>query len=284
MKQLLVLSGKGGTGKTTVAAAFIKLAKAKAYADCDIDAPNLHLALPQKSEPRTQDFFGMEKAEIDPGACTACGKCKTYCRYNAILVERGKYIVNPYACEGCGVCNLVCKFGAVRMSAAKAGDLRLYTAPAVFSTGELVMGSGNSGKMVTEVKNRLKQNADTELAIIDGSPGIGCPVIASLVGVDMVLIVTEPSLSGLSDLARIVTTARRSNTQIAVTINKYDLSLSVTEAIKQYCASEELPMVELIPFDPKATKAGDEGMTIVDFKCEAGNSVTQAFDQVMAML
>ncbi|MEX1307007.1 MAG: ATP-binding protein [Eubacteriales bacterium] len=284
MKQLLVLSGKGGTGKTTVAAAFIKLARAKAYADCDIDAPNLHLALPQKNKPMTEDFYGMDKAEIDETICTSCGRCKTYCRYGAILVKDGKYSVNPFACEGCAVCDLVCKFDAVRMRPAKAGELKLYQAPDVFSTGELTMGSGNSGKLVTEVKNKLKNNATEKLAIIDGSPGIGCPVIASLVGVDMVLIVTEPSLSGLSDLMRIVETARRANTKIAVTVNKFDLSPEVTERIKDYCQVENLPMVELIPYDEKAGEAANTGKTVVDIDSQAGRRVTQAFDQVMQLL
>ena len=284
MKQLLVLSGKGGTGKTTVAAAFIKLARARAYADCDIDAPNLHLALPQAGKPKIEDYFGMKKSEIDLNVCTACGRCKTYCRYDAVMVKDGVYTINPFACEGCGVCGLVCRFGAVHMRPAKAGELKLYAKPDVFSTGELTMGSGNSGKLVTEVKKRLKDHAKGELAMIDGSPGIGCPVIASLVGVDMVLVVTEPSLSGLSDLKRIVTTARRSGAKIAVTVNKFDLSPEVTQQIEDYCQAEGLFMAERIPYDEKAAEAANTGKTIVEIDSKAGKSVSKAFDQVMAML
>ncbi len=284
MKQLLVLSGKGGTGKTTVAAAFIKLASAETYADCDIDAPNLHLALPQTGVPETEDFFGMEIAQIDASVCTACGQCQTHCRYSAIGFTQGEYGVDPLACEGCGVCAFVCAYGAVRMQPAKAGELKRYTRPDVFTTGELTMGTGNSGKLVTQVKIWMKENARGNLAIIDGSPGIGCPVIASLVGVDMVLVVTEPSLSGLSDLKRIVTTARRSNTKMAVTVNKYDLAPEMTKEIVAFCQSEDLPMTALIPYDDKVAEADDQQKTIVDIDGIAKKSVAHAFSQVMAML
>ncbi|MEM5769983.1 MAG: 4Fe-4S binding protein, partial [Bacillota bacterium] len=219
MKQLLILSGKGGTGKTTLAGAFIKLSGAKAYADCDVDAPNLHLVMHQPGKVRRSDYYGLPKAEINPDLCVECDLCRKNCRFEAI--ERNPaYKVNMYACEGCGVCEAVCPMGAVSLQPAVAGKLMLSVADTVFSTAQLKMGSGTSGKLVTEVKKQLREaDIGADWAIIDGSPGIGCPVIASLSGVDMVLIVAEPSISGISDMERIIKTAEKFQVRMAVCIN-----------------------------------------------------------------
>ncbi|NLF82930.1 MAG: 4Fe-4S binding protein, partial [Candidatus Gastranaerophilales bacterium] len=232
MKQLLILSGKGGTGKTTIAGAFIKLSNAKTYADCDVDAPNLHLITEQSSQPEKTDFYGLPKAEINAELCLECDSCRQNCRFDAISAN-GKYKVDPYACEGCGVCEAVCPAGAVTLKPAVSGELMLYISEEkVFSTAQLKMGSGNSGKLVAEVKKQMRTAAtNTEMAIIDGSPGIGCPVIASLSGVDMVLIVAEPSMSGMSDMERIIKTAAKFGTKTAVCINKFDTNMEKTEKI-----------------------------------------------------
>ena len=173
MKQLLILSGKGGTGKTTIASAFIKLADAKAYADCDVDAPNLHLITGWNVEPEKTDYYGLPKAEINPELCTQCDQCRQNCRFDAISIDE-KYKVDPFACEGCGICEYVCPVEAITMKPAVAGELMLYSdEEKVFSTAQLKMGSGTSGMLVTEVKKQMKAAvADAELAIIDGSPGI----------------------------------------------------------------------------------------------------------------
>src|SRR5690606_31927796 len=265
MKQLLILSGKGGTGKTTIASAFIKLAEARAYADCDVDAPNLHLITGWNTEPEKKDYYGLPKAEIDPEKCTACDLCRQNCRFEAILVE-GEYQADPFACEGCGVCEFVCPAGAVTMVPAVAGELMLYTGgEKVFSTAQLKMGSGTSGKLVTEVKKQMKEAAaGVQLAIIDGSPGIGCPVIASLSGVDMVLVVAEPSVSGISDLQRIIDTAAKSGIKTAVCINKFDTNMEKAEEIERFCQDRRLPFIGKIPFDTDAVKAVNNGQTIVD--------------------
>ena len=285
MKQLLILSGKGGTGKTTVASAFIRLSGAKAYADCDVDAPNLHLVTNQRAEPTITDYFGNSKAEIDAEKCTSCGQCYESCRFGAISNDSGPYKVKPFDCEGCGLCEYVCPAGAILLKPAKAGDLMLYKENRVFSTAKLKMGSGHSGKLVTEVKRQLRENAGSaELSIVDGSPGIGCPVIASLSGVDLVLIVAEPSVSGISDMARIIKTAYMFGVQIAVCINKYDTNLSGTEKIEDFCRSKRLSLVGKIPFDPKAVEAINKGLTIADVDCPSGQAIKQVYENTMQVL
>ena len=286
MKQLLILSGKGGTGKTTVAGAFIRLAEAKTYADCDVDAPNLHLAVAQKEEPKRTDYYGMPKAEIDVDKCIKCGLCKENCRFDAIS-DRNGFKVDPYACEGCGVCEAVCPANAVSLKPAVAGELMLYADDNnVFSTAQLKMGSGTSGKLVTEVKNQMKTvvSPDTKLAIIDGSPGIGCPVIASLSGVDVVLVVAEPSVSGISDMERIIKTAETFRTKIGVCINKHDTNPANTEKIVEFCKEKCLPFTGRIPFDPEAVKAINDGLTIVDVDCPSGSAVKEVFNSTMKLL
>lgn len=284
MKQLLILSGKGGTGKTTLVSGFIKLANAKMYADCDVDAPNLHLIMNQASAPKQSDYFGMPKAEIDPDVCNQCDLCRQSCRFEAIE-EMVKYTVNPSACEGCGVCEAVCPVGAVSLKPAKAGDLMLYVNDSVFSTAELKMGSGTSGKLVTEVKKKMKSAPiDTGLAIIDGSPGIGCPVIASLSGVDMVLIVAEPSISGISDMERIIKTAEKFHTRTAVCINKYDTNTDNTKKIESFCRKSFLPCVGKIPYDSEVIKAINKGQSVVDVDTAAAYAIKKVFDKTITIL
>jgi len=285
MKQLLILSGKGGTGKTTIASAFIKLADAKAYADCDVDAPNLHLITGWSVKPAKTDCYGLPKAEIDPELCIKCDQCRQNCRFDAISIDE-KYKVDPFACEGCGVCEYVCPVEAITMKPAVAGELMLYSdGEKVFSTAQLKMGSGTSGMLVTEVKKQMKAAAaDAELAIIDGSPGIGCPVIASLSGVDMVLIVAEPSISGISDMERIINTAAKFGTKTAVCINKYDTNIENTEKIEEFCKKQGLPFIGRIPFDLGAVKAINNGQTIVDIDCTSGIAVKEVYHKTMNLL
>lgn len=285
MIQLLILSGKGGTGKTTIASAFIKLANARAYADCDVDAPNLHLISDWDLEPEKTDYYGLQKAEINPELCIQCDQCRQNCRFDAIIKEE-KYMVAPFACEGCAVCEYVCPVKAIKMVPSVDGELALYSdAEKVFSTAQLKMGSGTSGLLVTEVKKQMKSAAaDAELAIIDGSPGIGCPVIASLSGVDMVLIVAEPSISGISDMERIVDTAAKFGIISAVCINKYDTNLRITKKIEDYCIQHGLPFVGRIPFDPNAVTAVNNGQSIVDIDCKSGTAAKEVYRKTMNLL
>lgn len=285
MKRLLILSGKGGTGKTTTAAAFIRFAHAQAVADCDVDAPNLHLVTPQRSEPVVSDFLGGEKASVDPEKCVGCGLCVERCRFQAIRLTDGVCQVNEYACEGCGVCAYVCPQEAVILAPDRAGQQELYLEDGVFSTAALKMGRGNSGKLVTQVKlDLLKHAPETDLAILDGSPGIGCPVIASVSGMDLVLVVAEPSQSGLSDLKRLAATAEALQARIAVCVNKWDVSPAHTQAIREFCTAEGIPFVGEVPYDRRASQAINEGKSLADVDCPARDALYNIFQAVCGLL
>lgn len=285
MKRLLILSGKGGTGKTTTAAAFIRFSQAKAIADCDVDAPNLHLVMTPEVPPVVTDFSGGEKAVIDLDRCTGCGICQSYCRFDALRRQDGVFQVNEYACEGCGVCAYVCPGKAVRLAEDTAGTKKLYLDDRVFSTAILKMGRGNSGKLVTDVKMAMLKHApETELAVIDGSPGIGCPVIASVNGMDLVLIVAEPSRSGISDLKRLVKTARTFQAKLAVCVNKWDVSPEHTDAVKEFCKEENIPFAGTIPYDKNVSLAVNAGKSIADVDCPAREALKNIYETVNRLL
>ena len=283
MKQLLILSGKGGTGKTTVASSLIKLSSTKAFADCDVDAPNLHLVMKQTFEPIKTDFYGLDVARINQDKCISCDLCRQNCRFDAIKVDDG-YLVDYFACEGCAVCTLVCPTDAIDMLPRVTGNLSLYKNDQVFSTAELLMGSGNSGLLVTQVKKDLTDNTNAPLAIIDGSPGIGCPVIASISGVDMVLLVTEPTLSGFSDMERIIQTSRGFPAKIAVCINKYDLHEENTEKIEEFCKAKGITFVGKIPFDKAAVSLVNDGLTLVDKEGLSKDAIKGIYNNILELL
>lgn len=284
MKQLVILSGKGGTGKTTVAGAFIKLTRARAYADCDVDAPNLHLISKHNSEPERNDYYGLPKANIDVKKCQNCSLCEANCRFEAIS-HGARFYVDWYACEGCGVCEFVCPARAITMKEAVAGEMMLYRNGSVFSTAKLSMGSGTSGKLVSEVKKQLASVVDKEtIAIIDGSPGIGCPVIASLSGADMALIVAEPSISGISDMERIIMSAKHFGVKTIVCVNKYDININNTRKIESYCRENEIPFAGKIPYDENAIKAINEGKSIAEVECMAGYAIKAIYDRIIEIM
>ncbi|WP_283683434.1 ATP-binding protein [Parablautia sp. Marseille-Q6255] len=284
MKKLLILSGKGGTGKTTVAASMIELFAAKAFADCDVDAPNLHLVENRNVLPDRKDFHGSQKAVIDKLRCMFCGACASNCRFDAIKLVKSKYIVDEFACEGCGVCEQICPAKAIHLEDDIAGELMLYKEERTFSTAKLKMGRGNSGKLVTAVKQQLVKNSEEEFAIIDGSPGIGCPVVASISGVDMVLIVAEPSQSGISDMERILDTVYQLDVPVAVCINKYDISLEKTEEIISFCEENEIPFVGKIPLDETVTKAQNNGRSVIHIDCPASRAIQGIYEQTKNLL
>lgn len=280
MRQLLILSGKGGTGKTTVAGAFIYFSEAKAYADCDVDAPNLHLLMNRVCTPTCTDYYGMPIAEIDEISCTACGQCVKHCRFDAIRFA-GRYEVDKFACEGCGVCEYVCPSHAISLRDNRAGEILLYQSDACFTTARRTLGSGISGKLVTEVKKGLLRVADEPFCIIDGSPGIGCPVIASISGADLVLVVAEPSVSGISDMERIIETAGIFRTKLAVCTNKYDINLEKTEQIEQICREKDILYAGSIPFDPMVVTATNAGRTVAEINCSAQSSLQVVYENTI---
>jgi MinD superfamily P-loop ATPase len=284
VKKLLILSGKGGTGKTTVASAFVKFFDNYIFADCDVDAPNLHLVLAKENKPITNDFYGLEKAVIDEDECIGCGECYNKCRFDAIEKMVTSFKVDEFACEGCSVCHLVCPVGAVKMIDDVAGELMLYNKDMIFSTAKLKMGRGNSGKLVTEVKKQLPADTSERIAVIDGSPGIGCPVIASISGVDFVLIVAEPSLSGMSDMERILKTANIFQTKVAVCINKYDTCVEIAQKIEEYCKDNNIAFVGKIPYDKSVSKAINAGKTIADVDCKARDSLMNVFSNTVSLI
>jgi MinD superfamily P-loop ATPase len=234
---------------------------------------------------KIQDFCGLPRAEINQELCNLCGICEKECRFEAIKKINNSYIIDNFNCEGCGVCEAICPAEAITLKPAITGELQLYTDERVFSTAQLKMGSGNSGKLVSEVKkNLISHKINSELAIIDGSPGIGCPVIASLSGADLVLIVAEPSVSGISDMERIIKTAEKFQTRIAVCINKYDTNPDKTEMIETYCQQQNLPCTGRIPFDPEAVQAINEGKSLVEIECPAGQAVKEVYRKTMGLL
>ena len=264
MIRLAVVSGKGGTGKTMVAAALADISGVpQVLADCDVDAANLALLLAPRRL-TTEEFRGMEVARIDTDLCRDCGICADRCRFGAIVRRDGAWTVEPLHCEGCGVCAYACPMGAIRMEAHVCGEI--YTSATDrgnLAHARLFPGSGNSGLLVTEVKKRavaLSEGADLMLA--DGPPGIGCPLIATVSGMDAVLVVTEPGISALHDLARLVTVCRRFGVRIFVVINRFDLAEDICREIEDYCAKENLTVAGKIPFDPAVVAAVREGRPV----------------------
>lgn len=286
MKKLLILSGKGGTGKTTVASCFIKFSDADAIADCDVDAPNLHIINSFKTEVSSEEFVGSKKAKIHNDKCIKCAKCFERCRFNSIIKTDEGFKVKDYACEGCALCTYICPVNAIEMYDDVSGNLKLYKDDEkVFSTAKLKMGRGNSGKLVSRVKaDMMKLSADRNLAIIDGSPGTGCPVIASISGVDMILIVAEPSYSGISDLKRLIDTAKIFDPKIAICVNKADLSPRNTEDIKEFANTKEIPYLGEIPYDKAVVKALNMGKSISEYNCPASNAIYDIYEGAMDIL
>ena len=286
MRQLVILSGKGGTGKTTLASALISLSRTRAYADCDVDAPNLHLIGADYTRQEDASYYGLPLAVIDPDKCAACGACEQACRFDAVI--QGSPIGSTPT--------LVKALQGLRAGMPGSGDYHeaassrdhdaVLREDAVFSTARLKMGSGTSGLLVSQVKNRLEHAAGeyTGFAVIDGSPGIGCPVIATLSGAHAALLVAEPSPSGLSDLERIIETARGFGVIIAVCVNKADINPEITDRIKAYCQREGLLFAGAIPYDPLAVQAVNQGRTIVDLDCPSGRAAKEIYRKIMPLL
>jgi MinD superfamily P-loop ATPase len=247
--QVTVISGKGGTGKTTVTASLATLFKSPIIADCDVDASNLHLLL-KPSIKEKKPYYGQKIYEVDTEACTGCGVCETHCRFDAIRVG-DKAIIDPVACESCGVCREICPVEAISPKDRPCGEVYISeTELGPMVHARLDPGMGTAGKLVTMVREEASKIAGKDgLVLIDGPPGIGCPVIASLVGTDIALIVIEPTISGYNDFKRVLAVARQFKAWPCVCINKYDLNEAYTREIIAYCAESGVPVIGQIPYD-----------------------------------
>lgn len=279
MKQIAFVSGKGGTGKSTLVSSLSILVQNKMLADCDVDAPNLHILV--KGEVlKQEDYYGAKEAFIDQSLCIKCGLCRQTCRFEAISED---IRIKPMKCEGCGACTLVCPVEAIHLEEVKTGITYVAnTSRGTFSHALLDVGAEGSGKLVTEVrKNIANFKGEEEWLLIDGSPGIGCVVIASITGVDAVVAVSEPTKSGLSDLERVLGVARHFQIPGFVCINKYDLNLEISEQIEDFCQRNGCPAVGKIPFDPSIVQALQEFKTPI----EAGNEeVTKEITNIWVRL
>lgn len=299
-REIAVVSGKGGTGKTTIAGALAVLAGGAVaveavgsgavaggavaggavLVDCDVDAANLALIL-RPSLREEHVFTGPHRAVIDPGLCTGCGACVTACRSGALADPAGggattasesdaarPLVVNPLSCEGCGICSHVCPAGAIRMEEIPGGKWFISDTPhGPLVHARLEPGGENSGKLVTIVRNKAREVAAAQgrrLILIDGPPGIGCPVLATLAGVDLALVVTEPTVAAIHDLERVLAVCHHFRVRAVVAINRYDLDEDNSRRIEEHCAASGAEVVARLPYDPAVVRAAVRGVTVVE--------------------
>ncbi len=267
--EIAVISGKGGTGKSSISAAFATLNKKVVLADCDVDAANLHILFDPTHE-EEEIYISGELAVIDYDKCTNCGLCISYCRFDALDYNDENLVeVDDIYCDGCQLCFRVCPEEAIEM--VKNDKSRMYSG--TFRNGKMVYGKlapgeENSGKLVSRVREKAKeiaQNHNLETIIIDGPPGIGCAVISSITGVDYVIVVTEPTISGLHDLKRTLEITEKFSVKTRVIINKNDLNFQVSKEIENYCSSRNIPVIASLPFHPQVVEAMINKKSIVEF-------------------
>ena len=289
MKQILVISGKGGTGKTVITASFACLAKAKVMTDCDVDAADLWLLLhPEIKE--EHNFEGGKTAVIDEEKCIGCGKCQEVCRFEAIKEEKNKIIIDSLACEGCGACRLICPEDAISLKIdEEVGHWFISeTKYGPMVHAKLGIAQENSGRLVSLVRERAQDIAlekKIDYIIIDGPPGIGCPVIASLSGIDIALIVIEPTLSGMHDAKRVIKVANHFGIKTAACINKCDLNLKNSKTIKKDCSSSGIPVIGEIPFDKVVSESLVNEKPIVEYKdCPVSSQIRDMWSRIIELV
>ena len=272
MKELVIISGKGGTGKTSITSSFAALATNAVFADCDVDAADMHLILSPEVE-KTTDFICGNQAVIRADDCLGCGQCAHKCRFDAInKTEDQKYIVDASMCEGCGVCVEICPFKAIDFPESNCGQWFVsQTRFGKMVHARLAIAAENSGKLVSVVREEAKKEAvkqNAELIIVDGPPGTGCPVIASITGADAVLIVTEPTISGIHDMKRVAELAKYFGVKIFVCINKWDINKANTEQIKEFAEKSDCVIVGQVPYTKEITKAQIQGKCVMEVGSE----------------
>jgi MinD superfamily P-loop ATPase len=286
IKELIVISGKGGTGKTSLLGAFASLASNKVLCDADVDAADLYLILEPEIRKR-QDFQEGHRAVIDPDRCTECGLCRDLCRFHAISPD---FKVDPIECEGCGVCVYFCPVEAIDFPIKTCGELFISeTRCGPMVHARLGIAEDNSGKLVTLTRKEareLAKNRGLGLILTDGPPGLACPVIASIAGATAVLIVTEPTISGHHDMDRVVELANHFEIPASICVNKYDLNPDMTGVIEQYAKERGLPVLGRIPFDPIFTKAMVQNQTVIEYdgRSQAAQALTDIWEKVISSL
>ena len=294
-KELVVISGKGGTGKTSIVASFAALADKAVLADCDVDAADLHLVLDPTIVKR-EKFSGGSRARIKTGHCTACGKCQEVCRFDAVFFDgpgNGKtdrtYRIDPIACEGCGVCAWFCAENAIEFAPAVNGEWFISdTRCGPMVHAKLGVAEENSGKLVSIVRTQAKKIAEDrklDLILIDGSPGIGCPVIASITGADLVLVVTEPTLSGLHDLQRVTDLTKHFGIETLICINKWDLNEEIASQIETQTNQRGLKLAGKVRYDRAVTEAQIQKKSVVEYQDDgAATEIRQVWANVQSVL
>ncbi len=270
MHEITIISGKGGTGKTSITAAFASIAKNYIVCDLDVDASNLHLLLSPKPE-KTELFISGNEAKIDLTMCDSCGLCEEFCKFDAVKYYKDLkgFAVDPIRCEGCGVCVALCPKEAISFPHKTCGEWYQSTtrfAPMIHA--KLFAGEENSGLLVSLLRKKARELAvqnNNDIILCDGSPGIGCPVIASITGTDLAIIVTEPTPSGFHDMKRALELCRDFNVETNVIINKYDLNLKNTKNIKKYCKEQNIKIIAEIPHSEIFVQAMINKQTILEY-------------------
>jgi len=290
MKEIVIISGKGGTGKTSITASFAYLGgKDIVVADCDVDAADMHLLL-EPDFKNSEDFYSGELAIINYEKCINCGKCAEVCRFNAIQLNKGIHFIDPINCDGCGYCARVCPVEAITNEIQNVGKTYISNTKAgnIMVHARLGIGADNSGKLVAKVKNEAKRIATenkAEMIIADGSPGIGCPVVSSLSGADFVVLVTEASVSGLHDLKRVYELVKKFKIKAGCIINKYDINQMLSKEIEKFLIEENIVFISKLPYNEDFTKAMTIGKTIVEYENEElKNIVTDSWNKVKQIL
>ena len=288
MREIVVISGKGGTGKTSITAAFAHLAENKVICDLDVDAPDLHLLL-DPHVVRREDFHSGHEAVIDPERCIGCGTCQDMCRFGAVLEEDGRYRIDPLRCEGCKVCVAFCPEGAIDFPPRHCGTR--YVSDTRFGPmvhAQLFPGQENSGRLVSELKKEARKLAGEmgrDLILCDGSPGIGCPVISSLSQANLAVIVTEPTPSGLHDLERVAALCEHFRIRVAVIVNKHDLNPDHTAAIEELCRAKGYALAGRLPHDTVVTEAMVARKAVTELEDEDfGRRVRDAWTVIQGLL
>ena len=285
--EIAVISGKGGTGKSSISSAFVSVAKSAVVVDCDVDASNLYLLFSPLCK-EEEVFVSGSHAVVNNDKCTNCNTCIDLCRFDAISKVDGKIRISESACDGCYLCSRVCPVQAIKMI--PADKSRMYAGTFRYGDmvyGRLAPGEENSGKMVNLLREKAKKYVEDygyDTVILDGPPGIGCPVISTITGVDKVVVVTEPTISGFLDMKRVIEVVCRFSVQMSVIVNKYDLNPSICEQIDKWCEEMEIPVVAHLPFDAQIVEAMIAGKTIIEYNkdCEVSRLIENAYNTIYA--